>query len=329
MGERVIGGEIQVTRAETGDSIFVARSSDRVRIDLIVAPRESTVELQLLWLFGIGMAEGEEWLIRPESGLDERTLDEFARRFLARLGIEPEVKDANLEALVEQFTEWPARALFSRFARDTLPEMDVLGDPDQSLCAWYEREYALFRVLERRLLGDEIRAVVKAGADFDRLLKACRSAFQRRSSRAGGAFEDHLAELFRRHRLKFDRGAVTEARKRPDFLFPGGDEYHRAAKGEFRVELLTLLGAKTTAKDRWRQITTEGALVASKHLVTLEPAISAAQLREMQGDRIQLVVPMPVLRSYDRHPSALRDWIWPVERFLVHVKTQQQVLEAR
>ena len=56
MGERVIGGEIQVTRAETGDSIFVARSSDRVRIDLIVAPRESTVELQLLWLFGIGMA---------------------------------------------------------------------------------------------------------------------------------------------------------------------------------------------------------------------------------------------------------------------------------
>jgi hypothetical protein len=36
-----------------------------------------------------------------------------------------------------------------------------------------------------------------------------------------------------------------------------------------------------------------------------------------------------VLRSYDRHPAALRDWIWPVERFLAHVKERQQKVEAR
>jgi hypothetical protein len=52
-----------------------------------------------------------------------------------------------------------------------------------------------------------------------------------------------------------------------------------------------MLGAKTTCKDRWRQVLAEAKRINRKHLLTLEAAISAAQTDQMQEHNLQLVIP--------------------------------------
>ena len=60
-----------------------------------------------------------------------------------------------------------------------------------------------------------------------------------------------------------------------------------------------MLGPKTICKDRWRQIVTEADRIVQKHLITLEPAISSEQTHEMELERVTLVVPAPILGTYD------------------------------
>jgi hypothetical protein len=52
-----------------------------------------------------------------------------------------------------------------------------------------------------------------------------------------------------------------------------------------------MLGAKSTLKDRWRQVLAEAQRISEKHLLTLEPGISKNQTEQMKGERLQLVVP--------------------------------------
>lgn len=73
----------------------------------------------------------------------------------------------------------------------------------------------------------------------------------RRKSRAGKSLEHHLATLFAAAQLRFEAQPLTEVGKRPDFLFPNGEAYH---DWSFPTEKLVFLGAKTTCKDRWRQV---------------------------------------------------------------------------
>ena len=59
----------------------------------------------------------------------------------------------------------------------------------------------------------------------------------------------------------------------------------------FDASLLTMLGVKTTCKDRWRQVLAEARRIERKHLLTLETAISGHQTDEMRDNHLQLVVP--------------------------------------
>jgi hypothetical protein len=93
---------------------------------------------------------------------------------------------------------------------------------------------------------------------------------------------------------------VTERKNRPDFLFPGAVAYHDSG---FAPDRLTMLAAKTTAKDRWRQITKEADRIPLKHLPTLEPAISPARTTQMQDSGVQLVVPASIHAEYTREQS--------------------------
>ncbi len=102
--------------------------------------------------------------------------------------------------------------------------------------------------------------------------------------RAGQSLELHLEALFSAHGIRFARGAETENRNKPDFLFPGAAEYHDET---FPVARLTMLGAKSTLKDRWRQVLSEARRIEHKHLVTLEPGISEAQTNQMQAEKLQ------------------------------------------
>jgi hypothetical protein len=136
----------------------------------------------------------------------------------------------------------------------------------------------------------------------------------------GHAFEGHLRHLFQKHGLRFEQGAkafVTENNARPDFLFPSFSAYHDK---DFPTERLIMLGAKTTCKDRWRQVLSEAARIKAKHLVTLEPAISEAQTMEMIDHKLQLVVPSPIHSTFNTTQQAQ---LLDLNGFISFVKSKQ------
>src|SRR5690606_33259680 len=122
----------------------------------------------------------------------------------------------------------------------------------QLVMAWMEREEILFRTLERHLIGGKLKEGF--GDDVDAFIQFSLSVQNRRKSRAGSALENHLEYLFSRCGIRYSRAPRTEGRSRPDFLFPGEAEYRDRA---FLQHLLTMLGVKSTCKDRWRQILAE------------------------------------------------------------------------
>src|SRR3546814_15515051 len=93
--------------------------------------------------------------------------------------------------------------------------------------------------------------------------------------------------VFKTQNIRYKRTATTENKSKPDFLLPGQAEYYDPA---FNPLLLTMLAVKSTCKDRWRQVLAEADKIDDKHLMTLEPRISANQTSEMQAQRFQLVV---------------------------------------
>ena len=138
----------------------------------------------------------------------------------------------------------------------------------------------------------------------------------RRKARAGQSLENHLEELFRSRAIRFERGAETENRNKPDFLFPGQREYLDVT---FPVERLTMLGAKSTCKDRWRQVLSEANRINQKHLLTIEPGISENQTNEMKAKNLQLVLPDSLRETYT---PAQREWLMNVTTFVELVKSR-------
>ena len=132
--------------------------------------------------------------------------------------------------------------------------------------------------------------------------------------------ENHFEEILKLNEVSYSRTEITENSSKPDFLFPGITYYK---DHDFPVELLTMLGAKTTCKDRWRQILDEADRIERKHLLTLEAAISVQQLKNMCERKIQLVVPKMILSSYSLDYSSK---IMSVEVFLTEVKNKQRRL---
>jgi hypothetical protein len=78
-----------------------------------------------------------------------------------------------------------------------------------------------------------------------------------------------------------------------------------------------MLGAKTTCKDRWRQILSEAKRISRKHLFTLEPGISEKQTDQMKSEGLSLVVPESIKPSYNNRQ---RSWLINLESFIEIVK---------
>lgn len=303
-----------------GDTLFLAKDQSGV-LWFIVAPEGSTSEQQLFWLFGL-RPEGKSFVSREFSDA-EPELDFAARFILDEIGVEFEEPEADkLDSIIEKFgMTFPKTAEFSDLARLTLPEVRAEDDPDAALIAWLDHEEALFRRLERKVVSSRIEAgfVDDKGTDVDGFISFSLSVQNRRKSRMGHSLENHLAAVLRVHDIRHVRGAVTEHRHKPDFLFPDLETYQAAPiEGDSR---LTMLGAKSTCKDRWRQVLAEAEKISHKHLLTLEPGISEPQTDQMKASSLQLVVPAPVHRSYT---EAQRGWLWSVGDFIGEVRTRQR-----
>lgn len=160
-----------------------------------------------------------------------------------------------------------------------------------------DQEERLFLTYERHIVGTRLQqGFVNDGvADVDAFVSYSLQVQNRRKSRAGYALGHHVEALLELHGICHKREATTEKRNGPDFLFPGEPEYHDPA---WPAEQLLMLGVKTSCKDRWRQVLAEADRIRCKHLLTLEPGISASQTDEMKKENLQLVIPRPLHDSY-------------------------------
>ena len=86
------------------------------------------------------------------------------------------------------------------------------------------------------------------------------------------------------------------------------------------VERLAMLAAKSTCKDRWRQILAEADRLPVKHLLTLEPGISAAQTNEMAARNVVLVIPLEIHGTFS---AGQRPQILTVRAFIERLRNQQ------
>lgn len=301
-------------RASVNDSLVIAFSPTGEAATVLIAEAGSTSESQLLWLFGLTEPASTKFKtadIAPKQDVDMARIG-----ILDAVGVElPTSDDRLLEKMQRLFGEkFPTADKFSRFVRKELTDVRAEDDADKALTEWMEREEFAFRVFERALVGEVIKKGFKNVDDF---VASSLSVQNRRKARAGLAFENHLAEVFRSYGLVFERGALLENKAKPDFIFPGKKQYDNT---DFPISLLTLLGAKTTCKDRWRQVLAEGQRFTERNLVTIEPAISANQLAEMRAKHLQLVIPTSLHGTY---PPAERSHIIKVSDFIAEVLKRQ------
>jgi hypothetical protein len=302
-------------RIREGDIAYILRLADG-RVLIAFTADGSTAERQLAWLFD---------LETPDRGLSVKQVASIdvgfsAREILDELGIEPPPplpdEESYLDVLLDRFGGgFPSTAEFSRFARGVTSDVSPLDDPDGTVIVWLEREEALFRQLERHLVLQRLRQGFKE--DVDAFVAFSLSVQNRRKSRVGQALENHLEELFRITGIRNSRGQTTERTSRPDFMFPGIEAYRNPA---FPAERLTMLGVKSTCKDRWRQVLPEADRVSTKHLFTLEPAISSAQTDEMTSRGVVLVMPAALHATFTR---GQRERILTVGQFIDMVRERQ------
>ena len=238
--------------------------------------------------------------------------------------VKPDVKIALLlEEFVSRFDSFPETRKMALGARECYNKAYSISDsymttqPDELLLNWVDTEYRLFRFMEEKVYSDVIS---KPFGSVDAFVQAANEVLNRRKSRAGKSLEHHLADIFTKNKLVFEEQAVTEDNKKPDFLFPNGECYHNL---EFPAEDLIVLGAKTTCKDRWRQVLTEADRIDVKYLFTLQQGISKNQLKEMHDSNLTLVVPKKFISSF---PQEYQSEISDLSSFISMVKKKQESL---
>lgn len=298
------------------DLLVLAKRPDGTVL-VVVAEDGTTVANQVQWLFGVSDLTHPGFSIREELETDRDRIALTSRTILESIGIEVEAPpDTHLDEMLRLFgSRFPTTKTFSAYARGTLQDIDPTIDPDAAIVVWMEREEILFRTLERYLIASYLADIDKANVEG--FLGFSKSVQNRRKSRAGHALENHLEEVFAKLQIRYARGSITENKSRPDFIFPGSDEYHNPA---FATGRLTMLGVKSTCKDRWRQVLAEADRITHKHVLTLEPAISVNQTNEMKAKGLQLVLPRTLHCTF---LASQQEWLMDVASFLHVVRDRQ------
>jgi type II restriction enzyme len=231
----------------------------------------------------------------------------------------PEIHEkVAIEKFISTLTvDFPASEEMSSAARSIQDEVYnhreyVRTNPDRKLLDWADAEFRLFRALEYARYGELITRGFTSVEDF---ISTANQVLNRRKSRAGKSLEHHLAAIFDGNGISYKAQAVTEGNKKPDFIFPSQEAYYNL---DFPNDRIISLAAKTTCKDRWRQVINEADRLRdkAKYLCTLQQGISAAQMDEMQAEKVILVVPKPYIQAF---PRDRQDRIWTIGKFVQYV----------
>jgi len=237
----------------------------------------------------------EEDIDELQAALGVEVIDTWGVYEFGRDHIEDENEciDRHFREFAAAVDEFPPGDRFAAITRDALTQCIsdfVVSPTDEQLMRAVEAEYALFRLVERHVCSPQIQRLFKSVDDF---LKTAASIMNRRKSRAGRSFENHVEFILR------DTGIPFEVRPdidgRPDLIIPSADAYRDLS---YPTERLLVAGLKTTCKDRWRQILNEGTRVPIKHLITMQRGMSSNQLAEMERANVSLIVPASLHSQY-------------------------------
>lgn len=343
----MIFGKIPESHIEKRENVRVAWQND-VKTDSTFTWYESKGELRLtrfgrsfpylnpsetgaLFVFCRETAdEYSAWILESEHDIEDYLAafgmgpQDAGTMFTPADGIRPEASETSaIEAYVRALgvakgAEFPASADISAKAREIQQlvhdrEDLVTGDPDFKLIDYTRVEFSIFRELEAQAYGSKVRG---GFSDVEEFVELANKVLNRRKSRAGRSLEHHLSAIFMGNGLEFEEQVRTEGHKRPDFVFPSANAYHSKA---FPNDKLVVLAAKTTCKDRWRQVLNEAdrKKEGPHYLVTLQQGNSPDQLREMLAENVQLVVPKRYIAAY---PPDYRGRIWTLKKFIGYVK---------
>ncbi len=284
-----------------GDLLVISKKADKY-YEAFVLSSDEDIE-GFFSAFGISSTETNGLLPKTTELTVEEKLRILFRQFLERLTVD-------FPPTIELATG--AREIF--FKAYNLTRNTVLAKPDNEILKWISTEFDLFKFIENDRYGEIIKTPFPTVED---LIKTANTILNRRKSRAGKSLEHHLAEVFNIWNLSYTPQPITETKKKPDFIFPNINTYYTEKTGSSK---LVFLGAKTTCKDRWRQIVGEADKIPHKHLFTLQQGISSNQLKEMKLARVTLVVPEPYLTSF---PKEHREDIWTLGKFVKYVETTQ------
>lgn len=229
----------------------------------------------------------------------------------------------NLQGLIEAYLQslsdgFPATEALATKAREIFfsvsrqSEQGAIQNPDLLITDWIDTEYTLFKAVEKQFYSGELNVPF---GDVDKLVGFANTVLNRRKSRAGKSLEHHLEKIFDINQLPYTSQGITEGKKKPDFIIPSIELYH---DNSYSDDKLIFLGAKTTCKDRWRQVLNEAARTPHKHLFTLQQGISSNQLKEMKDENLTLVIPEKHLTAF---PAEHRGDILTLKNFISYAKT--------
>lgn len=219
--------------------------------------------------------------------------------------------------LPEWMSEFPTgEAIFNRVVA-ALPKNPSLSF-DELLLRRRDLEFTVFAKIEEAHVLPKIQAGFES---VDAFISYSLGVANRRKSRTGRSLELNLTQLFRDANLQFAEQAVTENRKKPDFLFPSQSAYNDMT---FPSTKLHMMAAKTCCKDRWRQVLSEADRIQEKHLFTLQEGVSAPQFAEMRAGGINLVVPEP---NRSKFPKAISAKLMNLSGFVSLIKNDHHLIQ--
>lgn len=213
------------------------------------------------------------------------------------------LKKGQLDALLKDYARMPSPDELSREAQGAyLAEQGISSlDPwkmerpgDAIMRISRDLEFRIYRQHELKRRAIEVVRILSASQDlvsgvvggFTALDQVFLSASQQRKSRAGRSFENHLRTMLDAGNIMAQEQAILGGR-RPDFVLPDV----ATVRSETREYLDALiLSAKTTLRERWKQITHER-FNCDIYLATVDDRVSPQALEDLRLAEITLVVP--------------------------------------
>lgn len=306
---------------EPGDYCWVARKSTGSVI-IAVAEMGTSVARKLDRLFGTNLrlvadaTQAQPFQLFDLANAGDDDLDIADVDLLLALGVAPTVENTDrLPGMIDTFGgryPLPTTSAFTAYARGVCAITTPETDPDAALYTWVSVTNDLYFTYERHVLQPILDAELanREHVDVEAFFRLATRFKNARFSRAGTSFEHHISALFTAAGLRFAQPRRMSDGSKPDFLLPTLNAWADPGMPE---DLLTFLAAKTTTKERWRQIATEASRVPVKHLITLDRELNGDVLDAMDQNHVVPILPRHI---QDGYPAELSGRMSTVGEFL-------------